>query len=466
MTMFSHSHEIRQEIRPMLVLAGPVVMTEVGWMLMSVVDTMVVGRLGAEALGAVSIGSLVFFSVTVAGMGMLLGLDTVVSHAFGSDDLDECHRWLLQGIYLALVLAGPLFGVIHLGGILLQSWGINPDVLELALPYLHAVSWSVLPLLLYAALRRYLQAMGVVRPIMFVLLSANVINLFGNWVLVFGNLGAPALGVEGSGWATCISRIYLLLSLLGYGLYREARHRTGLLHVPKAPDLVRIRRLLRLGIPAAMQLALEVGVFALATTLAGRLDPSSLAAHQIALNVASLTFMVPLGIASAAAVRVGQALGRRERPAAARSGWTAILLGAGFMACSGILLVTLPAAIAGLFTPDPSVIAAGAGLLVIAACFQLFDGLQVVSTGALRGLGDTRTPMLTNLVGHWLIGLPIGYALCFVHGLGIAGLWAGLSIGLICIGIVLVSVWYRRARSLTQPVEPIRAAYALSDASR
>jgi len=198
-----------------------------------------------------------------------------------------------------------------------------------------------------------------------------------------------------------------------------------------------------LGCPAAMQITLEVGVFAAATALAGRLTPVALAAHQIAMQVASLTFMVPLGMASAGAVRVGQALGRHDPEAAEHSGWMALMLGAGFMGLAGLGLVSMPQFIMRIFTVDAAVISLGASLLLLAAVFQLFDGVQVVTTGILRGTGDTRTPMVCNLIGHWLIGLPIGYVFCFLMAWGVFGLWIGLSLGLILVGVVLLGVWSR-----------------------
>jgi MATE family multidrug resistance protein len=212
-------------------------------------------------------------------------------------------------------------------------------------------------------------------------------------------------------------------------------------------DLRPMRRLLALGLPAASQVTLEVGVFAAATALAGRLAPAALAAHQIAVNFAALTFMVPLGVASAGAVRVGHAVGREDYDGAARSGWTAILFGVAFMSCAAAVFLLVPRLLIGAFTADPAVISIGASLLFVGAIFQLFDGIQGVSTGVLRGVGDTRTPMIWNLAGHWFIGLPLGYTLCFVVGLGVIGLWWGLSTGLIICAIALLAAWSRHAAS-------------------
>lgn len=432
----------------MLLLATPVVLAEVGWMTMGLVDTLMVGGLGPEAIGAVGIGTSLFMGVAIFAMGLLLGLDTLVSQAFGAGREGECHGWLLHGAALSLGLAVPVTLVLRLLSSGLGAWGLHPTVLSLLRPYLDALTWSVLPLLLYAAFRRYLQGMGVVRPVMAALVAANLLNLFANWVLIHGRLGAPALGVAGSAWATVIARIGMAATLLVVILYRERGRKPGVLAPPWRIDRGRMRLLVSLGLPAAMQITLEVGVFAAATALAGRLAPTSLAAHQIAINIVSFTFMVPLGVASAGAVRVGQAIGRRDHEGAARSGWTAILFGAVSMLGSAAVFLVLARPLIGAFTPDAAVIEIGASLLVVGAMFQIFDGLQAVATGVLRGIGDTRTPMLWNFGAHWIIGLPLGYVLCFPAGHGVIGLWWGLSVGLIICGVALTGVWARQARQL------------------
>ena len=432
----------------MLALAGPVVLAEIGWVTMGIVDTIIVGPIGPTAIGAVGIGSILFLALAIFGMGMLLGLDTLVSHAFGAGRLDECHRWLLHGLTLSLLVA-PVLTVAGIVGIaLLPRCGLQPDVLALTVPYLHVIVWSLLPLLLYASFRRYLQALGVVAPVTVALVTANLINAGAAWALVYGHFGLPAMGTTGSAVATLVSRIYLAAALLVSVVSADKRYHVGLRSVSWRPAPKRVVQLARLGLPAAAQVTLEMGVFAAASALAGRLDPVSLAAHQIALNLASLTFMVPLGLASAGAVRVGRAIGRHDVRGAARSGWMALVIGTAFMSSAALVFVVAPRPLIGLFSSSEAVFAVGRRLLLIAAMFQLFDGLQGVSTGVLRGLGDTRTPMLTNLAGHWLLGLPVGYALCFWWRWGVIGLWVGLSIGLIVIGSTLLLVWHRRIAAL------------------
>ncbi len=432
----------------MLRLAAPVVLAELGWMVMGVVDTLMVGPIGPEAIGAVGVGSSLFMALAIFGLGILLGLDTLVSHAYGAGHLSECHRWLFHGTVLAVGLTVPLtlacFGV----DASLEAWGLDPRVLPQTRQYFRVVLWSSLPLLLYGAFRRYLQALTLVRPVMFALVSANGVNACVNYVLIYGALGFPAMGVAGAAWATVISRLYMAAFLFITIIFAERKFATRLFEIPVRIELVRLRKLVALGLPAAMQAALEVGVFAAATTLAGRFAPASVAAHQIAMNLAAVSFMVPLGLASAAAVRVGHAVGRRDPAGAARAGWTAILLGVGFMATAAATFVVAGRFLIGAFTPDPSVISIGVILLRVAAVFQLFDGLQGVTTGVLRGVGDTRTPMIWNLAGHWGIGLPLGYWLAFTRGWNVTGLWIGLSAGLIIVGVVLLLAWMRHVTEL------------------
>ena len=439
------------ELAETLRLAWPVIVAELGWMFMGVVDTLMVGRLAPEAIGAVGLGGIIFFTVAVFGMGVLLGLDTFVSQAFGAGNLDECHRWLRAGVHLSFLLT-PLvmlvtFGLLHA----LPLLGLHPQVRALTIPYVAVLIWSTLPLLLYASFRRYLQALGLVRPVMITLIGANLVNAGFNWLLIFGRAGFPALGVAGSAWSTVIARGAMAVVLLGVIVRHERRHQLGLGDVSFLEiEWDRIGRLVKLGTPAALQITAEVGVFGAVAALAGRIDPVALAAHQVALNIASVTFMVPLGLASAGAVRVGHAVGRRDAPGAKRAGWSAIALGAGFMTAAALVFLIAPGWLVRLFTADAAVVATGITLLRVAAAFQLFDGVQGVTTGALRGLGDTRTAMTANLVGHWLIGLPFAAFVAFRLGFGVVGLWAGLSLGLTLVAIVLVRVWRRHLERLTE----------------
>ena len=433
-----------QEIISTFKLALPVVLGEIGWMAMGVADTILVSDLGPAAIGASGIGGSVYFTFAVFGMGLFLGLDTLVSQSHGAGKHDESRQWLRTGVFLALLLT-PFLTILF--AVVLQTvdyWGLTPEVLPMAHSYMKVVLWSTGPLLVYSALRRYLQSIGRVRPVMIVLLSANLLNIAFNWILVYGHLGSPAFGVSGSAAATVISRIYLAAGLawivwsIDPTIFSSKWYRSIFKH-----DLV---KLVRLGFPAASQITMEVGIFSLASTLIGRMAPVSLAAHQIVLNITSLTFMIPLGIASAAAVRVGHAVGAKKLTSAARAGWAAIALTNVVMISLAASFVLIPATLVDLFTADHEIIRQGVRLLAIAAVFQIFDGLQAVTTGSLRGLGDTRTPAICNLVAHWLIGLPVGVYLAFEMQMEVRGIWVGLSTGLIVTGIVLLIVWFRKSR--------------------
>jgi MATE family, multidrug efflux pump len=433
------------ELRPLLRLAGPVILAEIGWMAMGIVDTIMVGPLGPAAIGAAGMGTSLFTAIAIFGMGLMLGLDTFVSHAHGAGDAKRCVLWLHTGVWLALTLTPIVMAVTWLLFLTLDRWGLHPAIRPLVGGYLRIMAFGALPLLLYAAFRRYLQGMHVVRPIMLALVSANLVNAGANWVLIYGHFGLPALGVEGAAWATTIARVYMA-AFLFVAIQMDHHRRRDARDVSMAPDAVRLRELIALGLPAASQVTLEVGVFAAATALAGKLEPVSSGSHQIALNIASLAFMVPLGLASSGAVRVGYAIGARDPARAIRAGWTALGAGGVVMTVIGLVLFLFPTVLIRPFSTDPRIVDIGTSLLGIAAAFQLFDGTQAVATGVLRGIGETRMPMIVNVIGHWVLGLPVGYALCFQFGWGVAGLWVGLSIGLVLTAVVLVAVWWRRTQ--------------------
>jgi len=429
-------------------LALPLIVAEVGWMSMGIVDTIMVGRLpdSAVAIGATGLGQSLYHSVAIFGGGLLLGLDTFVSHAYGREDLNDARHSLVNGLVLAFVLTPVLMLTVSFWPAMMARFGISVELVGPMGPFLRALNWGTLPLLAYFALRRYLQAVNVANPIMFALISANIVNAIGDWALIYGHLGFRAMGITGSGWSTCFARVYMAGVLTITLLRVESKRARSLQDWFGAAriDLHRIWALLKLGAPAATQILLEIGAFGAATALVAKLGAVPLSGHEIALNCAALTFMVPLGISSAAAVRVGQQLGRKDAVGARRAGWSAIMLGATFMTCSGLVFVSIPTLIARLFSPDPLVIRTGAKLLLVAAAFQLFDGLQTVATGALRGAGDTKTPMLANFIAYSLIGLPAGSVLCFRFGWGALGIWIGLCGGLMIIGSALLFAWHRR----------------------
>lgn len=441
--------EWKSEIAALTRLAVPVVLSELGWMAQGIVDTIMVGRLGPDSIGAVALGNAVFYTPSLFGIGLLLGLDTAVAQAFGRGDHDDCHRWLAQGIYLALGIAPILMLLVFLASFGYARFGIAPEVAHPAAAYLRVLVFSLPPLLIYAAARRYLQGVGQVKVITLTYILANLLNWAGNWLLIYGHWGFPALGVRGSALSTVIARIGMALSLLAFAWRYERRRGHPLFHHWAGPQWQRIRSLIRLGLPAAGQITLEVGAWNTATLAAGWVNPIALATHQIALNYASITYMVPLGISSAAAVSVGHAIGAKRFPTARRAAWIALALGTAFMLLAGLFFLLFPRPLIELYTADPRVLALGPSLLLIAAAFQVFDGIQTICTGALRGVGETRIPMFANFVGYWILGLPLGLLLCFPLHQGVHGLWIGLTLALVVISVTLLTRWSREARHLT-----------------
>jgi MATE family multidrug resistance protein len=448
---------VRNQIRPVLTLAIPLILAELGWMAMGIVDTIMVGHMDhpVRAIAAAALGQVLYNTLAFGLAGVLLGLDTYISQAHGAGDLDEANRWLLRGLALALLLAAILAAIIAAAPLALTRMPIDHDVLLVAVTFLRALNWGTPVLFLGFVFRRYLQAFNHVKPIAIALVSSNLINALVNWILIYGHswgrIHIPALGVYGSGISTAISRLYLAAFLLAAILRNERVHNYGLRTVDRAIDRARLVRLALLGAPAGAQIFVEIAIFATVTFLIGTMGPLPLAGHEVALNCASFTFMVPLAISAAAAVRVGQAIGRKAPEEAASAGWAAIALGAAVMATMALILSVFAHPIAAGFTPNQAVIAAAIPLLHVAAIFQFFDGLQITANGALRGAGITNAGLIVQILGYWIIGVPVGAYLSFHQHLGPTGLWFGLCAGLIFAGIVLTLTWLRTTRNLAVP---------------
>ncbi|MGE0160789.1 MAG: MATE family efflux transporter [Gemmatimonadales bacterium] len=436
------------DLGPLVRLALPVAVVQVGMLVMGVVDTIMVGRVSAVDLAAVAIGHLYFFGVAVIGMGVLYALDPVISQSVGAGDDAGIARGVQRGFVLALALSTIGMLLLLPAAPFLRAVGQPAEIVPIAGGYAHGLIAGVFPFYGFVVLRQALQAMGHVRPIVLVVAAANLVNVLLNWVLIYGHLGSPALGAVGSAWATSASRWFMLLALLaaGWPLLRTYLR-------PVRADVLAGRplwRLLRVGAPVAGQQWLEYAVFGAAGLLMGLLGAVPLASHQVALQLAALTFMVPLGVAQATSVLVGRAVGRGDPAAARRAVGAGLVTGVGFMSVTALVFLALPEPLARAFSPDPSVVEVTAILLPIAGVFQIFDGLQVVAAGALRGVADTRVPMLINLVGFWGVGLPVSAWLGLGARAGPPGIWWGLAIG---IGIVGSLLAYRLRRRFGQSLE-------------
>jgi MATE family multidrug resistance protein len=433
---------LRGEVRATVRLALPVAATQLSLMMLGFVDTVMLGRLSVEALAAASIGNVWVHGTMDFGVGILLGIDPLIAQAHGARDGRSAGLALQRGIVLALWLSLPVSLLLLATDRFLLATGQAPELAAAAQTYVLAQIPSVPFYLVYSALRQYLQCRGIVRPALVVVLIANVWNALLAWALIFGHLGAPPLGLLGAGLATCLVRIASCFALAAM-VWRYGLHRGG--WVPWSREALALsgqRRILALGLPVAVQMALEFWAFSGATLLAGRLGELSLAAHTIALNMAAIAFMLPLGVSRAAVTRVGNLIGAHRPGDAQRAAWVSFALGAGVMTISAALFVGLRASLPRIYTPDAEVIALVASILPVAAAFQIFDGAQVVGCGILRGMGEVRPAMVFNLISYWVIGLPVGGFAALSLGYGLPGLWWGLAFGLACVAAALL-LWVR-----------------------
>jgi len=444
----------------MLRLAIPVVIVQVGMMAMGVVDTVMVGHISAQALAAVALGNLYFFTLAVFALGTLMVLDPVVAQAVGARDQPAVARAVQRGVIIALLLTIPAVVLLTSAGPVFSLARQPEEVIPLAAAYAIRTAPGTLPFLLFVVFRQTLQAMGRTGPIVGAIVGANVVNALLNWLLIFGHWGFPAMGVVGSAWATTISRVLLVVCL-----WAASRRELDPLLSPLRPEIWQLQpliRMLRLGIPIGAQHVLEFGAFAFVALMMGWLGTQAMAGHQVAINLAALTFMVPLGVGDAASVLVGQAVGRGDAEGTRGAARAAFACGVAFMAVTGAIFLSLPEPLARLYSRDLGVIGVAAMLIPIAGVFQIFDGIQVVASGVLRGLGDTRAPMVANLLGYWLVGIPVSMYLGFGLRLGPPGLWWGLVLGL---GLVGTSLLLRvRARLARRQVRVVIDTPQLSSA--
>ena len=433
--------------RALIRLALPIVAVQVGMMFMGVVDTIMIGHLSARGLAAVALGNLYFWGASIFGMGVIMALDPLIAQAIGARDEIAVTRGFQRGLLLAALLTIPTSIVMLFATPALRALGQQDDIVPLAAEYVLYCMPGVFPFLAFNVLRQTLQAMQRVRPIVFTMVLANIANLLLNYMLIFGKLGAPALGVAGAAWATSASRWVMIVVLLAIS-WRELHHHLRPLRADTFA-LAPLGRMLALGAPIGFQFQLEYGIFAVVGLLMGTLGTPQLAGHQVAINIASLTFMVPMGIAAAVAVLVGHAVGRDDPIDARRSAVAALVSGVGFMIGAALVLLAGPGLIARIYTNDAAVIAVALVLIPLAGFFQVFDGMQVVCGGILRGLGDTHSPLIANIIGFWVIGLPLGLWLGMREGQGPAGLWWGLVVGLAVVGVgLLVRVRVRMQRTM------------------
>lgn len=416
------------ELREMAHLAAPIVLVNVGLQGMGFVDVMMLGRISAVDLAAAALGNFYFFMTSIVGMGVLMALDPVVAQAVGARDEPGIARGVQRGLLLTLGVTVAI-GLAYLPAAAVLSWlGQPTEVTPLAAAYVRWCIPGLLPFFAFNALRQVLQALTRVGPIVIAVLVGNVANALLNWVLIFGHLGFAPGGVVGSSQGTAIARWIMLLVLLA-GCWPVIRSRV----VPWRPESLQLAplwRMFKIGAPIAMQLFAEAGAFGIVTVMTGWMGTTTLAGHEITLSLAALTFMVPMGVAAAAAVMVGHAVGAGDIAESRRDAVAALAVGVGFMAAMGIILWLIPGVLAAAFTTDPTTRLMATTLIPIAAVFQVFDGTQVISASILRGAGDTRVPMILHALSFWAVGIPLGALVAFGFDGGAPGLWWGLTAGL------------------------------------
>ncbi|HEX8903774.1 MAG TPA: MATE family efflux transporter [Longimicrobiaceae bacterium] len=438
---------LAHEIRELLRLAGPIIVGQLGGVAMTTTDTIMVAPLGPASLAAAGLASGVHYATLVTLSGMLMGMSPLVSQSWGAGDRGECRRVAVRGLWLAVILSIPITVLALAGRQVAALLGQDPRVADLAGRFMVALAPGVLPLMLFMALRQYLDGMGRTRVAMTILFLGVAVNVIGNRILIFGVPGwVPPMGVVGSGASTSIVRWAMLAALLAYvGRHPELSPFRG---VRLRPVAARMRRIVTIGAPIGVQFGAEVGTFVFAAVMMGWLGATQLAAHQVTLNLASTTFMVAVGASAAGSIRVGHHLGAGSRRGVRRAAIGTYVVALGFMSLCALTFLLFPRQLIGLYTTDPRIVAYGTSLLFMAAMFQVFDGGQVTGLSLLRGTADTRVPMWITLLGYWGVGIPVAYVLGFHTPLRHVGIWTGLTLSL---AVVAVTLLWRVRRVLWSP---------------
>lgn len=427
----------KKDLKATAVIAVPVIIGQLGQMMMGVVDSVMVGKIGAAPLAASSIANGLFIMLLVIGIGIAAALSPLVSIRVGAGKPDECGVVLRQGLLVNVIAAFILMLVNNITAEGIRYMDQPPEVAAQAIIYMKTLGWSMIPVMIFLTYKQFIEGLSIMRPAMVITLLANLINVFVNWLLIFGNFGFPAMGLEGAGWATFSTRIVMAIALLLY-IYTSAKFKPFdvLLHYRRI-DWPMIREIIRVGVPGGFQFFFEVGAFGGSALIIGWLGTAPLAAHQIALNLASITYMFAIGYASAAAIRVGQAFGAKDIPGMRRAGLSSFVLGAATSIVFAVSLIILRFALPELYIDDAKVQGIATSLIIIAAIFQLSDGAQAVGIGALRGLTDVKVPTIITFIAYWVVGIPGGYLLSIVFGFGVQGVWYGFVLALTVSAVLL-----------------------------
>jgi len=434
----STMRRFRRETVALVQLTWPMVITNLSYLGMRFTDTVFAGRLSPEDLAGVSVGGDLWVPVILFIMGILLAVSPTVSHAYGADRLVDIGATVRQALWLALLASLPGWMLLAHGDVLMRAIGVQPDVIPLAAGYLDAIAWGLPAIAMFYVLRFASEAVSRTRPLLLVASVGLLLNVFADWVLMYGKFGFPALGAIGTGYASAIVQWAMFLVLLVYVYRANAFRAFRIFEKFEWPQWAPNRELIRLGFPIAVAIFMEGTLFSGVGLMMATLGTTVVAGHQIAVNWAALMFMVPMGIAGGITVRVGQSLGRGNPEQARFSGVTGIFLCVGIMVLSALTMILFRDHIVALYTRNPEVTAMALSLLWVAAAFQLFDGLQVAASGVLRGYKDTRVPMIMTLVAYWFVGFPVAWIGGIVLGFGPIVIWLGLIAGLLVAGVLLM----------------------------
>ena len=440
------------ELRATVALAWPLVLSNLTMALIQATDVVLMGWLGPHPLAASALGLNLTFVFVLLGIGVVAASSPMIATALGkrSSSVRDVRRSFRQACWVAICISLATWAVLWNAESIIRLLGQDPALARDAAVFLHGYMWSILPFLLFQAMRNFLSALERPRWILIVSTVGIALNAIISWALIFGRLGLPALGIFGGGLGSSIVWMCLTLALGIVIATDRTFRRFHLFGRFWCADWQRFRHIWRLGLPIGMTMAFEGAVFGAAAYLMGLIDEDSIAAHAVALQIAALAFMVPLGLGQAATVRVGRAVGRNDPQGIARAGWTAWVLGVGFMAVMALVLWGFPRPLIGLFLEDvpanARVIDLAVSFLAVAAAFQIVDGAQVVGAGMLRGLHDTRVPMLFALFGYWVVGIGVGVWLAFYRGWEGVGIWTGLATGLGVVAVLMIFRWTRRRR--------------------
>lgn len=422
--------EIKKEGLKLVAIGSPIIATQLLRMGLNFTDTVMAGNLSALDLAAVAIGNAIYMPIGIFCMATLIAINPVVSQFLGARKFEEIGKSARQMFWLILMLSIPAFFLLRNLDIVMHLMGVTPEIIPIADGYLKAISWGILPLLAYAGVRYFSEGLSVTKPAMYIAAASLILNVGANYVLMYGKLGFPQLGAVGTGYATSIINFFGAVVFIVFTASFKPFKRFNIFERTTGPEWKYIRELIRVGVPNGISSSMEVLLFATVSLLMGTLSVKAAAAHQIAINVAATMFMIPFGLSMAISQRVGFSVGQGSMEKARFRGFVGIAICAGVMTLTAMLLFLAPKFIISIYTDDLEVAGVAISLLFMAAVFQISDGLQVGAFGALRGLKDTRVPMIVNFISYWLIGFPTGYILGIHLGYGPEGLWIGLICGL------------------------------------